>query len=65
VRSSAAIVRAVLNLAQALDVPVTAEGVEAQEQLNALRQMGCAELQGFSSADPTAKLFCQAPGLGK
>ncbi|MCW0182382.1 putative bifunctional diguanylate cyclase/phosphodiesterase [Zavarzinia sp.] len=44
---SLAIVRAVLNLGQALDVPVTAEGVEHPGQFAALKQLGCAELQGF------------------
>lgn len=49
---SLAIVRAVLNLGQALGLPVTAEGVEQPEQMAALRQMGCAELQGFLIGRP-------------
>lgn len=49
---SVAIVRAVLSLGHALDVPITAEGVEVQAQLVALRQMGCAELQGFYLGAP-------------
>jgi diguanylate cyclase (GGDEF)-like protein/PAS domain S-box-containing protein len=52
---SVAIVRAVLSLGQALEVPVTAEGVETQAQLVALRQMGCAELQGFYLGHPHAE----------
>lgn len=49
---SVAIVHAVLNLAQMLDVPVTAEGVEGRAQLLALRQMGCSELQGHYLGRP-------------
>lgn len=49
---SVAIVRAVLNLGQMLGVPVTAEGIEAQGQLLALRQMQCAELQGHYLGAP-------------
>lgn len=52
---SLAIVRAVLNLGQALDVPVTAEGVERPGQLMALKQLGCAELQGFILGLPEAE----------
>lgn len=60
---SLAIVRAVLNLGQALDVPVTAEGVEQVGQLIALRQMGCAEIQGFLLGRPEveATLVTAAP----
>lgn len=49
---SVAIVRAVLGLGEALNVPITAEGIEAQGQLVALRQMGCSELQGFYLGRP-------------
>jgi len=52
---SVAIVRAVLSLGQALELPVTAEGVEDQGQLAALRQMGCDELQGFLLGRPRAE----------
>ena len=43
---SAAIVRAVLSIGKALDVAVTAEGVERPEQVEALKTMGCDEVQG-------------------
>ncbi|PWR19550.1 putative bifunctional diguanylate cyclase/phosphodiesterase [Zavarzinia aquatilis] len=60
---SLAIVRAVLNLGYALDVPVTAEGVEQLGQLVALRQMGCTEIQGFLLGRPEveATLVTMAP----
>ncbi|TIL87139.1 MAG: EAL domain-containing protein [Mesorhizobium sp.] len=44
--SSAAIVRALVDLADALDVGVTAEGVETEEQKALLVAMGCREFQG-------------------
>lgn len=50
-----AIVRAVLSLAQTLNVPVTAEGVEDKAQFVALRQLGCNELQGFYLGAPQAQ----------
>ena len=51
---SVAIVRAVLGLAKSLGVPVTAEGIEDQAQLLALRNMGCTEVQGFHLGRPSA-----------
>ena len=51
---SVGIVRAVLSLGHAFDLPVTAEGVEARGQLTALRQMGCDEIQGFYLGRPAA-----------
>ncbi|CAN0558760.1 unnamed protein product, partial [Laminaria digitata] len=44
---SAAIVRAMITLAHALDIEVTAEGVETHEQLSLLKAMGCNLFQGF------------------
>lgn len=43
----AAIARSVLHLAQALDVPVIAEGVETPEQLAWLRTQRCTSAQGY------------------
>jgi EAL domain-containing protein (putative c-di-GMP-specific phosphodiesterase class I) len=42
-----AIIRAIIELASALNVKVTAEGVETSEQCDLLAEMGCDELQGF------------------
>ena len=47
-----AIVRAIVELAAALKVKVTAEGVETPEQRDLLVKMGCDELQGFLLSPP-------------
>lgn len=60
---SAAIANAILSLAQSLNLVVTAEGVERQDQLEWLRSRGCHEVQGFllskplSAADFEARFF--------
>jgi diguanylate cyclase (GGDEF)-like protein len=50
--SSLNIVRAVAALAGSLGVAATAEGVENQEQLDAIRSEGCTEMQGFLLSKP-------------
>jgi len=52
--SSSAIVQAMVTLAHALDIEVTAEGVETQEQMEILVEMGCNTLQGFLLSAPTS-----------
>ena len=47
-----AIVMAVLGMAQSLGLSVVAEGVETEEQLAALRDLGCTTAQGFLFARP-------------
>ena len=47
-----AIVRAVVGLANSLGIVSTAEGVETEEQYEALRDLGCSEMQGFLLARP-------------
>lgn len=46
-RRSEAIVSAIVSLASSLDIDVTAEGIEEEEQLTILQELGCACFQGF------------------
>ena len=47
-----AIVRAMFDLARALDLDVTAEGVETRDQWKILASLGSLELQGFFFSKP-------------
>jgi diguanylate cyclase (GGDEF)-like protein len=55
-RGSSTIIQAVVNIARSRDMTTTAEGVETQEQLDALRALGCTQMQGylFSAAVPAS-----------
>ena len=46
------IVRAIINIAQNLNMTVVAEGVETPEQLAKLREMNCHSAQGYLFSDP-------------
>jgi len=50
--TSRAIVAAITNLARELDMEVTAEGVETEEQLLILMAAGCTNAQGYYFARP-------------
>ncbi|WP_308725193.1 putative bifunctional diguanylate cyclase/phosphodiesterase [Metapseudomonas otitidis] len=50
-RSDAAIIEAVIRLAQALDLELVAEGVECPRQARRLQELGCRLMQGY--------LFCR------
>ncbi|MBV8682556.1 MAG: EAL domain-containing protein, partial [Caulobacteraceae bacterium] len=47
-----AIVRAVLALGKSLAIPILAEGIETERQLQILRREGCDEAQGFLLGRP-------------
>ena len=49
-----AIVQAIVDLAHAKGLQITAEGVETHEQSEFLRQIGCDELQGFLLSRPVS-----------
>ncbi|HEY9011164.1 MAG TPA: EAL domain-containing protein [Devosia sp.] len=55
---SVAIVQAMVTLAHALSIEVTAEGVETEEQKRILAQLGCNTFQGFlfSAPVPTGEI---------
>jgi len=51
-RHDRAIIRAIVELASSLAIDVTAEGVETEEQLEALLDLGCRRAQGFLLGRP-------------
>jgi EAL domain-containing protein (putative c-di-GMP-specific phosphodiesterase class I) len=50
--SDAALVRTIVAMGRELELRVLAEGVEEREQLDALRSIGCDEIQGFLLGRP-------------
>lgn len=52
--ASRAIIRAVVDLGHALDMTVTAEGIEQPEQVEMLRELGCDNAQGYLFARPVS-----------
>jgi EAL domain-containing protein (putative c-di-GMP-specific phosphodiesterase class I) len=49
---SLAIIKAVIGLGHSLGMSTTAEGIETEEQLAAVREQGCDEVQGFLFSPP-------------
>ncbi len=66
-QDSAAIVRAVVDIAGVRNIATTAEGVETVEQKDALRALGCAQMQGylFSAPRPAAEISALFAGAAK
>ena len=56
-----AIIRAILAMGRSLEVPVLAEGVETESQLDLLRSEGCDEAQGYLLGRPVAMEAAGAP----
>lgn len=59
---SLAIIRAVVAMAQSLEITTTAEGVETPEQAKLIRELGCDKIQGYyfgrpMSAEDAGKIF--------
>ncbi|MEM7219161.1 MAG: EAL domain-containing protein [Pseudomonadota bacterium] len=51
-RRASAVVESVINMAHALKLRVVSEGVETQDQYDALAAMGCDEVQGYLISRP-------------
>jgi len=49
---SLAIIRAVVAMAQSLDMTTTAEGVETPEEATMVRELGCSKIQGYYFGRP-------------
>lgn len=66
-QNGGAVLNATIALANALHLPVTAEGIETEEQASAVRISGCDKLQGYLFSKPlpaaqiTARYFSVAP----
>ena len=58
-RNDAAIVSAIMAMARSLQIEVTAEGVETEQQLLYLRNLGCSEAQGFLFSRPLPAAECE------
>jgi len=50
---NAAIIRAIVSLADALGMDTTAEGVENRDEITLIRDLGCSHIQGYVYGKPT------------
>jgi len=60
-----AIIRAVLALGRSLSIPILAEGIETQDQLEVLIREGCDEVQGFLLGYPGPSPVAMTPPTDK
>lgn len=58
-QQAATIVRAVITLGRGLDVPISAEDVETEEQLKFLASEGCNGIQGYLIGRPMPIAVCR------
>jgi len=49
---NAAIIRAIVTLAESLDMDTTAEGAETHDELTLIRELGCSHIQGYIFGRP-------------
>ncbi|WP_374140327.1 EAL domain-containing protein [Sphingomonas sp.] len=49
---NAAIIKAIVNLASSLNMETTAEGVETQDEIELIRELGCSHIQGYVYGKP-------------
>ena len=64
---NAAIIRAIVALAQSLEMETTAEGAETPEELALIRSLGCSHIQGYIFGKPmlSDEARMRVAGLGK
>jgi diguanylate cyclase (GGDEF)-like protein len=67
-RESLAIIRAVVAMANSLEMSTTAEGVETEKELAVIRELGCDKIQGYYFGRPlpaadAAALFPPQPAI--
>ncbi|MDC7675685.1 putative bifunctional diguanylate cyclase/phosphodiesterase [Asticcacaulis machinosus] len=60
-RDALSIIRAITDMAQSLGVRITAEGVETQAQMDALKELGCHEAQGYLIGRPAPGIEAYCP----
>ena len=58
--SDRAVVQAIINLGEAMGLTVTAEGVESEQQLKALKNDRCHEVQGYYMSRPVDRAELEA-----
>jgi hypothetical protein len=49
---NAAIIKAIVTLAETMELETTAEGVETQDEVDFIRDLGCSHIQGFVFGKP-------------
>ena len=49
---NAAIIKAIVTLAKSMNMETTAEGVETQDEIELIRELGCSHIQGFVYGRP-------------
>ncbi|UDF04605.1 bifunctional diguanylate cyclase/phosphodiesterase [Asticcacaulis sp. AND118] len=59
-QNALSIIRAITDMAEALGVHITAEGVETEAQMDALKAMKCREAQGYLIGRPAAAIEAYA-----
>ncbi len=57
---NAAIVEAIIRLSKSMELEILAEGVETQEELKKLQQIGCDLIQGYLFSKPLPAEACQS-----
>ena len=59
-KENSAIVEAILSVAKTVGLNVVAEGIEEEEQLQVLKDLGCEKGQGYYFSKPTLASECES-----